>query len=112
MYSTNVLYCSLLLKNDKDKHMTLTLHFCTYVSRQDKERLDMRFSLVCVRHGEAQHNLATPTGLTAPRWTDDGSLDTPLTPRGREQAAQVCGDSFISSILSSHLWVLLPLGLL
>ena len=52
------------------------------------------FTLVCVRHGEAQHNLATPTSIAAPRWTEEGNLDTPLTDRGREQAAQVSGDTY------------------
>ena len=27
-------------------------------------------TLVCVRHGEAEHNLATPTAISAPRWTE------------------------------------------
>ena len=49
----------------------------------------MKLTLVCVRHGEAEHNLATPTSIAAPRWTEEGNLDTPLTPRGREQAEQV-----------------------
>ena len=49
----------------------------------------MKLTLVCVRHGEAEHNLATPTSISAPRWTEEGNLDTPLTPRGREQAEQV-----------------------
>ena len=67
-----------------------TLH-SSKSSQHTLHTVDMMFTLMCVRHGEAQHNLATPTSIAAPRWTEEGNLDTPLTDRGREQAGQVSG---------------------
>ena len=69
-----------------DSRSSPALHICL-----KPQKLSIMFTLVCVRHGEAQHNLATPTSISAPRWTEEGNLDTPLTDRGREQAAQVSG---------------------
>merc|ERR1711872_113799 len=52
----------------------------------------MRITLTCVRHGEAAHN-APKTIRTdkppKPKYTDDGVLDTPLTPLGLEQIEKV-----------------------
>ena len=49
-------------------------------------RLRMRIHLVCVRHGEADHNVADNT---RPFQYKDGTLDSPLTSRGRDQAQLV-----------------------
>ena len=50
----------------------------------------MRVQLVVVRHGEADHNVAIEAGQgPALRYTEDGTLDSPLTSRGRDQVQLV-----------------------
>ena len=52
----------------------------------------MQLVLVCVRHGEANHNVddkADMTQTVTVPYTNDGVLDTPLTPRGRSQVTLV-----------------------
>ena len=52
----------------------------------------MQLVLVCVRHGEANHNVDAKADMTetvSVPYTEDGVLDTPLTPRGRTQVTQV-----------------------
>ena len=53
----------------------------------------MRVQLVAVRHGEADHNVAVEAVEAgqgpALRYTEDGTLDSPLTSRGRDQVQLV-----------------------
>ena len=50
----------------------------------------MRIQLFAVRHGEADHNVAVEAGQgPALRYTKDGTLDSPLTSRGRDQVQLV-----------------------
>merc|ERR1711973_814689 len=66
-----------------------SLRFTDILERNIKK---MRITLTCVRHGEAAHN-APKTIRTdkppKPKYTDDGVLDTPLTPLGLEQIEKV-----------------------
>ena len=64
----------------------------------------MQLVLVCVRHGEANHNVDAKADMTETvtvPYTADGVLDTPLTPRGRTQVTQV-GMMEIPRAMLSH----------
>jgi len=51
--------------------------------------LKMRIKLTCVRHGEALHNIPKGERSAKPKFTDDGTLDSPLTPLGLQQIEKV-----------------------
>ena len=67
----------------------------------------MRIHLVVVRHGEADHNVAIETGQgPSIRYTEDGTMDSPLTSKGRDQVKLVGariardGDKFDLAVIS------------